>query len=167
MNLHLSWDGTHPVVLNFTGPEGLTVTARIEPDPEARPFWLGRLIPRFRPGAIRLGPSEWFQPAIPMLALEAGLAPLHGKRKARLLAHDRIAGDCRRLRRYGLDWRLYRLKLTVFRNGREIGSDTIGGLNEHGLPFHDTALIEALLKDVLARASGASQDVAARTLSSA
>lgn len=152
--MNLSWNGAHPVALNFTGAGGLSVTARIEPDREAHPFWLGRLINRYQPGAIRVGPSEWFEPAIPIQELEAGLLPLHGKRKARLLAHERILDDCRRLRRFGRDWWLYRITLTVFRDGHEIASDTIGGLNEHGLPFHDIALIEALTADLLSRMSG-------------
>lgn len=152
--LRLSTVGT-PAVLHLTaGDGGASIEVRVEPDPESRPFWLGRFIHSPAPGTVRAGRNRWFVPAIAIADMEEAAALRHGRRHARRAVHERLREDLRRLSDYGRTWTLYRLTVTVSRDGRDLGSATLSGLGEQDIPFLGSgfgSLVERLAGEVLER----------------
>jgi hypothetical protein len=150
--LRLQTTGT-PVVLRYTTRDGeASIEVRVEADPEARPFWLGRFMTRREPGMVRAGRNRWFKPSVAIADMEAAAALRYGRRHARWIVHERLRQDVRRLREYGRSWSLYRLTVAVVSpDGRPLGSETVRGLAEHEVPpTGGMALIEHLAGGLLA-----------------
>jgi hypothetical protein len=150
--LHLETIGT-PAVLHFTTGDA-SIEVRVEPDPEAQPFWLGRFVTRRRPGTVRAGRNGWFLPAVSIAEMEEAAALCYGHRHARRAVHERLQEDLRRLSEYGRTWTLYRMTVAVSRQGQALGSETVSGLAEHDMPFTGAGfgtLVERLAGDVLER----------------
>lgn len=150
--LRLETAGT-PAVLHFkTGDASIEV--RVEPDPDARPSWLGRFVSKPQAGTMPAGRNRWFLPAVSIAEMEEAAALRHGHRHARRVVHDRLREDLRRLSEYGRTWTLYRMTVVVSRQGEPLGSETISGLAEHDMPFTGAGfgnLVERLAGDVLER----------------
>jgi hypothetical protein len=150
--LRLETAGT-PAVLYFkTGDASIEV--RVEPDPESRPFWLGRFVRRPQLGTVPAGRNRWFLPAVSIVEMEEAAALRHGHRHARRVVHDRLQEDLRRLSEYGRTWTLYRMTVAVSRQGQALGSETVSGLAEHDMPFTGAGfghLVERLAGNVLGR----------------
>ena len=139
--------------IRFAVPGG-TVEIQIQPDPDP-PSWLGRFSQRRVSGAVRSGldvqdKPYWYVPDIPAGQIEAALLALHGRRRARQLAHERIRADRLRLAEYGKTWSQYRLTVSVCRPGQPPIVETLAGLAAHDLPLiGNTRLAEQLVADLL------------------
>lgn len=150
--LRLETVGT-PAVLHFTTGSA-SIEVRVEPDPEARPFWLGRFVRKPQMGTMPAGRNGWFLPAVPVAEMEEAAALCHGHRHARRVVHERLQEDLRRLSEYGRTWTLYRMTVAVSRQGQTLGSETVSGLAEHDMPFTGAgfgSLVERLAGNVLGR----------------
>jgi hypothetical protein len=144
-----------PALLQLSLSEAM-VEVRIEPDPDAQPFWLGHFIHHPAPGTVRAGRNRWFVPAVPMADMEEAAALCHGKRQARRRVHEQLQADLRRLSEYGRTWTLYRVTVAVSWGGLVLGSETVSGLGEQDLPLLGSGfggLIERLAGDLLAHAN--------------
>ena len=137
---------------------GGTVEIQIQPDPDP-PSWLGRFSQRRVAGAVRSGwdgrgKPHWYVPDVPAEQTEAALLALHGRRRARQLAHERIRADRQRLAEYGKTWSQYRLTVSVCRIGEPPLVETLAGLAAHDLPLIGNArLAEQLVADLLNKPS--------------
>lgn len=142
----------------FAIPGG-TVDIHIQPDPEP-PTWLGRFSRRRVPGAVRSGEDgpdkpRWYVPDVPARQIEEAALALHGRQGARRLAHRRIREDRLRLAEYGRTWSLYRLTVTLRRDGHPPLTETVGGLSAHDIPLAGgMALAERILAGLLDRPTG-------------
>ncbi len=144
--------------IRFAIPGG-TVEIHIQPDPEP-PTWLGRFSRRRVPGAVRNGGDgpdmpRWYVPDVPARQIEEASLALHGRRGARRLARRRIREDRLRLAEYGRTWSLYRLTVSLRRDGHPPLLETVGGLSAHDIPLAgDMALAGRILAGLLSKAMG-------------
>jgi hypothetical protein len=133
---------------------GGAIDIQIQPDPQPS-GWLGRFsVDRVR-GAVRIGkcgPDKpfWYVPDIPAEQIEAALLAFHGRQRARRLAHERIREDRIRLAEYGKTWSLYRLTVSLCREGCAPVVETIAGLAACDLPVvGNAALVERVVASLL------------------
>jgi hypothetical protein len=158
----LKLDADEGIVLAFKSAGGdYKVVVGIDRDRDAVPFWLGAFADRPVAHGIRCG-TRWLIPHVALKEQGATQATQFGRRRkdARRVARENAKSDAERLKSYGVDWHLYRLTVRVFRRDELVGTDSMAGLGESGLPVgrHGGAmdLVELMANDIIDRYDRAS-----------